>query len=98
TEGPGPARRLREQLLEAEIPARMVQQVDAAGDDARQDEDAGLPAAGMVLVTTASVGRGFVSEELHLAVFTEADLTGRTGTSTRDMRTLPARRRNVVDP
>src|SRR5699024_184404 len=73
TEGPGPARRLREHLLEAEIPARMVQQVAAAGDDARRDEDASLPAAGMVLVTTASVGRGFVSEGLHLAVFTEAD-------------------------
>ena len=98
TEGPGPARRLREQLLEAEVPARLVEQVDAAGADARQDEDAGLPAAGMVLVTTASLGRGFVSEGLHLAVFTEADLTGRAGPSTRDMRKLPARRRNVVDP
>src|SRR5699024_4859670 len=98
TEGPGPARRLREQLLEAEVPARLVEQVDAAGADARENEDAALPAAGMVLVTTASLGRGFVSEGLHLAVFTEADLTGRAGPSTRDMRKLPARRRNVVDP
>src|SRR5699024_3599810 len=98
TEGPGPARRLLEQLLGAEVPARLVQQVDAAGEDARENEDAGLPVAGMVLVTTASVGRGFVSEPLQLAVFTEADLTGRAGPSTRDTRTLPARRRNVVDP
>src|SRR5699024_8083791 len=33
-----------------------------------------------------------------LAVFTEADLTGRAGPSTRAMRTLPARRRGVGDP
>src|SRR5690606_26904082 len=37
-------------------------------------------------------------EPRRLAVFTEADVAGRAGTSTRDMRTLPSRRRNVVDP
>ncbi|HIZ36212.1 MAG TPA: transcription-repair coupling factor, partial [Candidatus Ruania gallistercoris] len=98
TEGPGPARRMVEQLLDADVPARLVAEVGPAGADARTGEDPDLPVAGMVLVTTASVGRGFVSEPLRLAVFTEADLTGRAGTSTRDMRTLPARRRNVVDP
>ena len=98
TEGPGPARRMVEQLLDADVPARLVAEVEPAGADARTGEDPALPVAGMVLVTTASVGRGFVCEPLRLAVFTEADLTGRAGTSTRDMRTLPARRRNVVDP
>ena len=98
TEGPGPARRMVEQLLDADVPARLVAAVEPAGADARDGEDPDLPVAGMVLVTTASVGRGFVSEPLQLAVFTEADLTGRAGPSTKDMRTLPARRRNVVDP
>ncbi|MDF2848331.1 MAG: mfd, partial [Oerskovia sp.] len=36
--------------------------------------------------------------ELKLAVFSESDLTGRQGSSTRDMRKMPSRRRNVVDP
>ncbi len=31
-------------------------------------------------------------------MLTESDLTGRAGTSTRDMRTMPSRRRNMVDP
>ncbi|WP_022916578.1 transcription-repair coupling factor [Ruania albidiflava] len=98
TEGPGPARRMVEQLLDADVPARLVAGVEPAGAEAREGEDPDLPVAGMVLVTTASVGRGFVCEPLRLAVFTEEDLTGRAGPSTKDMRTLPARRRNVVDP
>ncbi|GAB2606389.1 transcription-repair coupling factor [Pseudactinotalea suaedae] len=98
TEGAGPAKRMVEQLLAADVPARLVASVAAAGADARDGEDPAQPPAGIVLVTTASVGKGFVSEPLHLALLTEADLTGRAGTSTRDMRSLPARRRNVVDP
>ncbi|MGC0142774.1 transcription-repair coupling factor [Pseudactinotalea sp. Z1732] len=99
TEGPGPARRMVEMLLDAEVPARLVAEVEPAGADARAGEDEELPTAGVVLVTTASVGRGFVSEDLRLALFTEADLTGRAGaTSTKDMRQMPSRRRNVVDP
>ncbi|QOR71663.1 transcription-repair coupling factor [Ruania alkalisoli] len=98
TEGAGPARRMVEQLLEAEVPARLVSEIAPAGPEARDGEDPDLPPSGMVLVTTASIGRGFVAEDLRLAVFTEADLTGRAGSSTRDMRTLPSRRRNVVDP
>ncbi|UFU07409.1 transcription-repair coupling factor [Ruania halotolerans] len=98
TEGAGPARRMVEQLLEAEVPARLVAEIEPAGAEARAGEDPDLPPAGVVLVTTASIGRGFVAEDLRLAVFTEADLTGRAGSSTRDMRTLPSKRRNVVDP
>ncbi|WP_420110741.1 transcription-repair coupling factor [Pseudactinotalea sp.] len=98
TEGAGPAKRMVEQLLSADVPARLVPSVEAAGADARDGEDPDQPAAGLVLVTTASVGKGFVSEPLQLALLTEADLTGRAGTSTRDMRSLPSRRRNVVDP
>ena len=86
TDGPGPAQRMVEQLSSMDVPARKVAELPEA------------PEAGVVLVVPAPVGRGFVAEALRLAVFTEADLTGRPGASTRDMRGLPARRRNVVDP
>ena len=86
TDGPGPAQRMVEQLSSMDVPARKVAELPEA------------PEAGVVLVVPAPVGRGFVAEALRLALFTEADLTGRPGASTRDMRGLPARRRNVVDP
>lgn len=86
TQGPGPARRMVEQLADADVPARQVEDV--------LEE----PPASVVLVTTASVPRGFVAPELRLAIVTESDLTGRAGTSTRDMRKMPSRRRGVVDP
>ncbi|MCW1065433.1 hypothetical protein OJ615_10780, partial [Streptococcus anginosus] len=41
----------------------------------------------------------FVLEGQQLGVYAGADLTGRGGSSTRDMRALPKRRRkNAVDP
>jgi transcription-repair coupling factor (superfamily II helicase) len=86
TEGPGPARRFVEQLLEAGLSARLVPNV------------AEPPEPGVVVVTNASVGRGFVAPGLRLALLTESDLTGRAGVSTKDMRSMPSRRRNVVDP
>ncbi|MBD5786515.1 transcription-repair coupling factor [Cellulosimicrobium terreum] len=86
TEGHGPAKRMVEQLGAADTPARLV---------ARLDDE---PEGGIVSVTPAMVGKGFVAPELRLAVFSEADLTGRAGSGTRDMRKMPSRRRNVVDP
>lgn len=86
TEGHGPAQRMVEQLKAAEVPARLVATITEE------------PEGGVVLVVPAPVGPGFVAEPLHLAVFSESDLTGRAGTSTRDMRRMPSRRRNVVDP
>ncbi|HEY3436047.1 MAG TPA: transcription-repair coupling factor [Actinotalea sp.] len=86
TDGHGPAVRMVEQLSAAEVPARLV--ADVAGE----------PEAGVVLVTPAPAGRGFVAEGARLAVLSESDLTGRAGTSTKDMRALPSRRRNTVDP
>ena len=86
TEGHGPAQRMTEQLRAAEVPARLVPALD------------GEPEGGVVLVIPAQVGPGFVAEGLKLAVFSETDLTGRPGSSTRDMRKMPSRRRNVVDP
>ena len=51
-------------------------------------------------VTTAPLGRGFAHEGARLEVVTETDLTGQpgSGTSTKDMRRMPSRRRNQVDP
>jgi len=86
TEGHGPARRMVEQLGAADVPARLVGEIT------------GEPEGGVVLVTPAPVGPGFVATDLRLAVFSESDLTGRAGSSTRDMRKMPSRRRNVVDP
>lgn len=86
TEGAGPAQRMVEQLRAADVPARLVREVVEQ------------PEGGVVLVTPAPVGPGFVAEPLQLAVLTESDLTGRAGSSTRDMRRMPSRRRNVVDP
>jgi transcription-repair coupling factor (superfamily II helicase) len=86
TEGHGPARRMVEQLSAADTAARLVPELS--------DE----PEGGVVLVAPAGVGKGFVVPDLRLAVFSETDLTGRQGSSTRDMRKMPSRRRNVVDP
>jgi transcription-repair coupling factor (superfamily II helicase) len=86
TEGHGPAQRMTEQLKAADVPARLVASLH------------GELEGGVVLVVPGAVGPGFVAEGLHLAVFSESDITGRAGSSTRDMRTMPSRRRNVVDP
>ncbi|MEC5180209.1 transcription-repair coupling factor [Arthrobacter sp. CG_A4] len=87
TAGPGPAQRLAELFHDADIPCARVESLD---DD---------PQAGLIEVTTAAVGRGFVLDSLKLALLTEADLLGRTSAgSTKDMRRMPSKRRNAVDP
>jgi len=85
TEGPGPARRMVDVLAAAGVPARLVPSLEEP------------PEPGLVHVTTATVEHGFVLEELRLALLTETDISG-TRSSTKDMRRLPSRRRNVVDP
>jgi transcription-repair coupling factor (superfamily II helicase) len=85
TEGPGLAKRVEEVLREHEVPVGPL-------------ADGELP-AGRVSVTTGCLGRGFVHEGQHLEVLTETDLTGQPGSpSTKDMRRMPSRRRNQVDP
>jgi transcription-repair coupling factor (superfamily II helicase) len=87
TEGPGPAQRLAELFHDADIPCARVDTLDKE------------PQAGIIEVTTAAVGRGFVLENLKLGLLTEADLLGRTSAgSTKDMRRMPSKRRNAVDP
>ncbi|GGL35169.1 transcription-repair coupling factor [Phycicoccus endophyticus] len=88
TEGPGLAQRVCEVLAEHEVRCRLVP---------GQAE----PEPGVVIVTTGAVGHGFLAPDERLAVITEADLTGAaggSGTSTKDMRRMPSRRRNQVDP
>ena len=88
TDGPGPLQRLSELLHGAEIPA--------ARCDSLTDE----PRAGLVELTTARAGRGFVVEATRTALLTEADVLGRsTAYDNRAQRKLPQRRkRNQVDP
>ncbi len=85
TEGAGPARRMVEVLAGADVPARLTPAVQEA------------PSPGVVHVTTAGAEHGFISDGLRLALLTESDIAG-TRSGTRDMRRLPSRRRNVVDP
>ena len=86
TEGPGPGRRIRSILTDASCPAALADSVEARPDP------------GLVTITTAQAGVGFVAPHLKLAILTEGDLTGRVGASTRDMRRMPSRRRKGVDP
>jgi transcription-repair coupling factor (superfamily II helicase) len=86
TEGHGPAKRMTEQLSAAGTAARLAISLDEE------------PEPGVVHVVAGGVGKGFVAPDLRLAVFSEQDLTGRAGSGTRDMRKMPSRRRNVVDP
>ncbi|MGW1991028.1 transcription-repair coupling factor [Embleya sp. NPDC001921] len=85
TEGHGPA-------------ARFVETLSGEGVAARLDGDlARVPDTGIVHVTTGCIGHGFSSEPLRTLVLTEEDVSGQR-TSTKDMRRLPSRRRNMVDP
>ena len=57
------------------------------------------PGDGVVRVTQASAGHGFLAEGLRLALIAESDLTGRASAGPRERRSLPARRaRRSVDP
>ena len=85
-EGHGPAQRAVEVLHDAELGATLASTIDTD------------PAPGTVTVTTGRLGNGFVAGGLKLVVLTETDLTGTRGVSTKDMRRMPSRRRNAVDP
>ncbi|QUQ69212.1 transcription-repair coupling factor [Kutzneria sp. CA-103260] len=86
--GTGTAQRAVEQMAEAEVPARLA-----------ENGLSEAPEPGVVTVARGSLEDGFLASGLSLVVITETDLTGgRGGTSTRDMRKMPSRRRNAVDP
>lgn len=90
THGPGPLARLLDLFQEAEIPASRVESLERA------------PEPGIIEMTTASAGHGFMMDGAKLGLLTEADILGRTSPyTTRDLRSgkLPSRRRkNAVDP
>ncbi|HEY9473488.1 MAG TPA: transcription-repair coupling factor, partial [Mycobacteriales bacterium] len=85
-DGYGPAQRAAEVLSGADLPVRALPGL------------AEPPAESLVTVTTGRLDRGFLSTPLRLAVLTETDLLGQRGQSTKDMRRMPSRRRNQVDP
>ncbi|MEU4800796.1 transcription-repair coupling factor [Actinosynnema sp. NPDC023587] len=85
--GAGTAHRAVEQLKDADVSAVCVEVLGEA------------PATGTVTVVRGALEDGFALPDLALVVLTETDLTGgRHGTSTKDMRRMPSKRRNSVDP
>ncbi len=86
SEGHGTAQRLVEVLADADVPAALVESLDAA------------PPPSVVQVTTASLGTGFVAPPHRFALLSESDILGRPSPSAKDVRKMPSRRRNVVDP
>jgi transcription-repair coupling factor (superfamily II helicase) len=83
SEGHGPAERMVELLKGVDVPARLQQFLDKA------------PEPKVVHVSTGLIEHGFITPAL--AVLTHLDLVGQKA-STKDMRRLPSRRRNMVDP
>ncbi|WP_028644903.1 transcription-repair coupling factor [Nocardioides sp. URHA0020] len=85
--GHGPAERMREVLAEQDVPARVVDDLEAATD---------LTDA-VVTITCGAATHGFVDDLNRVAVLTGEDLSGQKA-STRDMRRMPARRKKQIDP
>ncbi len=81
----GAGRRIVAVLGEADVAAKLV-------------EKAGEAPSSVISVLVANAANGFVMTGLKLAVLTEADLTGRVGSSTKDMRKMPSKRRARIDP
>src|SRR5262249_7108534 len=62
------------------------------------DDVTGVPQPGVPLVTCGDLANGFVDETAGLAIITGTDISGGRGASTKDMRKMPSRRRNQIDP
>ena len=84
-EGHGPALRTVEVLKDADVAVRYVDEVDE------------IPEPGIVHVSTATLGHGFLDELGSFAVLTGDDISGQRS-STKDMRKMPARRKRQIDP
>jgi transcription-repair coupling factor (superfamily II helicase) len=85
-EGHGPAQRAVEVLADAGLGAALV------------DSVAEPPPTGVIAVTTGGLGNGFIDESARLGIVTGTDISGGRGASTKDMRKMPSRRRNTIDP
>jgi transcription-repair coupling factor (superfamily II helicase) len=80
--GQGTAQRSLEQLREADVPAKLVEEL------------ADIPDPGLVTVTCGRLAEGFTAH--GLVVLTEADLTGNRAAGN-EPRKLASKRRNAVD-
>ena len=85
TAGHGTAERIAESARSEALAARLVESVEEA------------PEASVLQVARGSLDHGFVAAGLKLAVVTETDIVGQRST-TRDVRRLPTRRRQTIDP
>ncbi|WP_192771802.1 transcription-repair coupling factor [Plantactinospora soyae] len=85
-EGHGPAQRAVEVLRDAGLGAALTETVPAP------------PEPGELVVACGSLNHGFLDAASRFAVVTGNDITGGRGSSTRDMRKMPSRRRNTIDP
>ena len=84
-QGHGPAQRMVEVLGEHDIAARLVEQVSTGAGDR------------VVEVTQASLSQGLVLTHPGLVIITGEDLSGQKA-STKDMRSMPTRRKKQIDP
>jgi transcription-repair coupling factor (superfamily II helicase) len=85
-EGHGPGKRAAEVLRDSGLGVRVVSSVDEP------------PAVGEIVVAVGGLEHGFLDDSSHLAVVTGSDISGGRGASTKDMRKMPSRRRNTIDP
>jgi transcription-repair coupling factor (superfamily II helicase) len=85
-EGHGTAERATEVLRDAGLGVTPVESIPDAIEP------------GHVLITRGGLNHGFVDAGSRLAVITGNDISGGRGASTRDMRKMPSRRRNTIDP
>ncbi|AGL14593.1 transcription-repair coupling factor [Actinoplanes sp. N902-109] len=85
-EGHGTAQRATEVLRDAGLGVTPVDSIETA------------VAPGQLLITCGGLNHGFVDDTAKLAVITGNDITGGRGASTKDMRKMPSRRRNTIDP
>lgn len=85
-EGSGPAQRAVEVLRDAGLGAAMTEAVTAP------------PGDGELVVTCGTLTHGFLDPTARTVVLTGNDITGGRGATTRDMRKMPSRRRNTIDP
>jgi transcription-repair coupling factor (superfamily II helicase) len=84
-EGRGTADRIVEVLTEHELPVRILSALEEPPD------------AGLATVVTGELSHGFVADQIRLAIFTAADLSGQR-VADRASRKMPARRKNQIDP
>ncbi len=84
-EGRGTADRIVEVLGEHGVPVHSPLALDEP------------PPPSLASVVTGQLSHGFVADQIRLALFTAADLSGQRATD-RASRRMPARRRNQIDP